>query len=142
MRTDAISYLLNQIALIFSDRIFITAADNREMLPNRCHDNGLITAFGVFTPYFSGSFVRGQPLLSFFGAKLLSSLIFLCVLSSPVFVSVLLLKSFLKSTFLIFSFYEQNAIRSDTQEIFFVQYLVGFGYKSRIISGFSLSHPD
>ena len=27
----------NQIALIFSDRIFITVADNREMLPNRCH---------------------------------------------------------------------------------------------------------
>ena len=90
MRTDAISYLLNQIALIFSDRIFITAADNREMLPNRCHDNGLITAFGVFTPYYSGRFVRGQPLLSFFGAKLLSSPFSKCVLFSQIFVSVLL----------------------------------------------------
>ena len=28
---------MNQIALIFSERIFITVADNREMLPNRCH---------------------------------------------------------------------------------------------------------
>ena len=45
---------LNQIALIFSGRIFITVDDNREMLPKRCHDNNLITAFGVFTPYFSG----------------------------------------------------------------------------------------
>ena len=111
------------------------------MLPNRCHDNGLITAFGVFTPYFSGSFVRGQPLLSFFGAKLLSSLIFLCVLSSPVFVSVLLLKSFLKSTFLIFSFYDHDVFRSDTKDAFPIQYLVGCGYKSRINTGFSLSTP-
>ena len=82
-------------------------------------------------------YVRGQPHLSFFGAKALSSLIIKCVSSSPAFVSVLLLKSFLKSTFLIFSFYEQNAIRSDTQEIFFVQYLVDFGYKSRINTGVS-----
>ena len=28
---------LNQIALIFSDIIYITVADNREMLPKRCH---------------------------------------------------------------------------------------------------------
>lgn len=28
---------MNQIALIFSDNIYITVADNREMLPNRCH---------------------------------------------------------------------------------------------------------
>ena len=27
----------NQIALIFSDIIYITVADNREMLPKRCH---------------------------------------------------------------------------------------------------------
>lgn len=45
---------MNQIALIFSDNIFITVADDRELLPNRCHDNDLITTFGVFTPYFSG----------------------------------------------------------------------------------------
>ena len=58
--------------------------------------------------------VRGQSNLSSFGAKLLSSLLSKCVFFSPAFVSVLLLKSFLKSTFLIFSFYEQNAIRSET----------------------------
>ena len=45
---------LNQIALIFLDNNYITVADYREMLPNRCHDNRLITAFGVFTPYFLG----------------------------------------------------------------------------------------
>jgi hypothetical protein len=28
---------MNQIAFIFSDRNLITVADNREMLPNRCH---------------------------------------------------------------------------------------------------------
>lgn len=28
---------MNQIALIFSDNYYITVADNREMLPNRCH---------------------------------------------------------------------------------------------------------
>ena len=28
---------LNQIALIFSDNIYITVTDKREMLPNRCH---------------------------------------------------------------------------------------------------------
>ena len=44
----------NQIALIFSDNYYYTVADDREMLSNRCHDNSLITAFGVFTPYFSG----------------------------------------------------------------------------------------
>ena len=85
-------------------------------------------------------FVRGQPHLSFFGAKLLSSLNYLCVLSSPLFVSILLLKAFLKSSFFILSFYDHEVIRSDTQDVFFVQYLVGFGYKSRIISRFSLSH--
>ena len=53
---------LNQIALIFSDRIFITVADDRELLPNRCHDNSLITVFGVSTPFlrsfFSGTLLR------------------------------------------------------------------------------------
>ena len=39
-------------------------------------------------------YVEGQSRLSFFGANLLSSLLFLCVLSSPVFVSVLLLSLF------------------------------------------------
>ena len=58
------------------------------------------------------------------------------------FVSVLLLQSFLKSYFLIQFFYNHDVIRSDTKDVFFVQYLVGFGYKSRIISGFSLSYPD
>jgi len=50
----------NQIALIFSDNYYITVADNRlsfarqELLPDCCHDNGLITAYGVLTPYFRG----------------------------------------------------------------------------------------
>ena len=63
-------------------------------------------------------FVRGQPHLSFFGAKLLSSLNYLCVLSSPLFVSILLLKAFLKSSFFILSFYDHEVIRSDTQDVF------------------------
>ena len=58
------------------------------------------------------------------------------------FVSVLLLQSFLKSYFLIQFFYNHDVIRSDTKDVFFVQYLVGYGIKSRIISGFSLSCPD
>lgn len=43
---------LNQIALIFSDRIFITVADNREMLPKRCHDNGFWRVYALFFGVF------------------------------------------------------------------------------------------
>ena len=55
---------LNQIALIFSDKYCFTVADDREMLPNRCHDNGLITAFGLFTPCFSGCLLFPLDLLT------------------------------------------------------------------------------
>lgn len=44
---------MNQIALIFPDKYFYTVADNRELLPNRCHDTRMIQAFGVIMPYFS-----------------------------------------------------------------------------------------
>ena len=42
---------LNQIALIFSDNYFITVADNREMLPNRCHSATVNGKTHVFTPF-------------------------------------------------------------------------------------------
>ena len=41
---------MNQTALIFSYRIFITVADNREMLPNRCHSATANGKTHVFTP--------------------------------------------------------------------------------------------
>ena len=52
------------------------------------------------------------------------------------------LNSFLKSSFFVLIFYDHDVFRSDTKDVFFVQYLVGFGHKSRILSRFSLSFPD
>ena len=85
-------------------------------------------------------YVRGQSHSASFEANLLSSLIFLCVQSSPLFVFVLLLKSFLKSQYTSYYFYEQNVARSDAQDILTTLYLVGQASESRIISRFSLSH--
>ena len=45
---------MNQIALIFSDRIFITVADNRELLPNRCHFATQIAEDSVVKPFVWG----------------------------------------------------------------------------------------
>lgn len=58
------------------------------------------------------------------------------------FVSVLLLKSFLKSRYTSYYFYEQNVARSDAQDILTTLYLVGQATESRIKSGFSLSTPN
>ena len=55
--------------------------------------------------------------------------------------SVLFLKSFLKSQYTSYYFYEQNVARSDAQDILTTLYLVGQATESRIISGFSLSTP-
>ena len=63
-------------------------------------------------------FVRGQSNLSSFRAKLLSSLIFLCVPSSPVFVFVLLIISFLKSYFLI-HFFTTTTLSGAAQRTYF-----------------------
>ena len=52
------------------------------------------------------------------------------------------LNSFLKSSFFVLIFYDHDVFRSDTKDVFFVQYLVGFGHKSRILSRFSFSFPD
>ena len=45
---------MNQIALIFSDNYYITVADNREMLPNRCHSATVNEKTHVFTPFQKG----------------------------------------------------------------------------------------
>ena len=56
--------------------------------------------------------------------------------------SVLLLKSFLKSQYTSYYFYEQHVARTDAQDILTTLYLVGQATESRINTGFSISFPD
>ena len=42
---------MNQIALIFSDNNFYTVADDRELLPNRCHSANLYHEKYGITPF-------------------------------------------------------------------------------------------
>ena len=82
--------------------------------------------------------VEGQPHLSFFGAKLLSSLNYLCVQSSPAFVSVLLLISFLKSYFFSYLF-TTTTLTGATLRIFFpYSTQVVLAIKAALTQGFRL----
>lgn len=49
-----LGYIEKELSDSKMNQIALYSYNNTRMLPNRCHDNRLITDLGVFTPYFSG----------------------------------------------------------------------------------------